>query len=999
MSVSTASPRAILARLRWRAASAVATQRIARKALAVLAGTVTLALGPVSGTAAFWTGSVNLQPGTITAGSVSAGVAAGSRLDHTYSSSALSQTTYLTLSNSGTSAADYSLAFSSTGSAAMADQVILSHWFAANTGDCQPQAVVPAGGWTGPLGSAAAATGTFAGNSTKVLCVRTRLNAAALPTTATITPKVQLTLTVPGTLWSSTASATGTQSVVANTASTNDYTDTVLADGATNYWRLGEASGSVFYDWAGTNDAHAAAGITRGTSGAIKLGSDPATTFSGDSTGTAGTRVVGAAPNRFALEAWFSTTTTTGGKIIGFGNASTGTSGSYDRHIFMDATGRIQFGVYPGGSRTLVSSASYNDGRWHHVVGNLGPNGQELFVDGVRIGSDPNTTAAHVYAGSGGYWRIGGDSPWAGDAWFDGAIDEVAVYGAPLSASRVANHHNISGQGAYPAGAGDPSAVVVQDDAPSLYWRLGEAVDATIAADSSGAGNTGVYSGNVTKPVAGALPGTRNTAASFNGTDGLVASSALVTNPQVFTLELWFNTTSTTGGKLIGFGDAQTGLSTSYDRHLYLQNDGKVVFGVYNAAAHTAVSPRSYNDGTWHHVMATLDAELGMRLYVDGEIVAFNTDTQIAQAYNGYWRVGGDSLTGWAGAPTTPYVTATIDDVAVYGTALTELQVKERWAIATGDPIASFTSTANQTTVSYDGSASYDLDGSIVSYAWDFGDGTKGTGPTATHTYANSYIYIVTLTVTDDSGATSVSKWYQIATDSIAPTAPASITASNVTTNSVTLSWPASTDNLGVQGYQVLRSDGATFNTTGTTYTNTGLTSGTTYTYQVRARDQVNWSAYSPITSATTLNPTFSTATWYAVQNVANSKCVQASGTAAGSSLVQAACATNTAQHFRLLADGAYWRIEYRNAAGQVWDVSGASPTAGAKVILYTSAGTSTHQQWQVVQHGSSYSFKAVHSNMCLQFTGGAAAADGAPLEQATCDNTSAQRFTLAVAQ
>ena len=134
------------------------------------------------------------------------------------------------------------------------------------------------------------------------------------------------------------------------------------------------------------------------------------------------------------------------------------------------------------------------------------------------------------------------------------------------------------------------------------------------------------------------------------------------------------------------------------------------------------------------------------------------------------------------------------------------------------------------------------------------------------------------------------------------------------------------------------------------------------------------------------------------MRNVANSKCVQASDVTDGSSLVQATCATSTAQNFRLLADGANWRIEYRNAAGKVWDVSGASLTAGAKTILYTSASTSTHQQWQVVQYGSNYSFKAVHSNMCLQFTGGTAAVDGASLEQATCNNTNAQRFALVVA-
>lgn len=75
--------------------------------------------------------------------------------------------------------------------------------------------------------------------------------------------------------------------------------------------------------------------------------------------------------------------------------------------------------------------------------------------------------------------------------------------------------------------------------------------------------------------------------------------------------------------------------------------------------------------------------------------------------------------------------------------------------------------------VNFDASESSDPDGSIVSYEWNFGDGTTGSGKTITHTYAGDwYLYIspgsgvaenypiygyydITLTVTDDEGATS----------------------------------------------------------------------------------------------------------------------------------------------------------------------------------------------------------------------------------------------------
>ncbi|NIN35656.1 MAG: PKD domain-containing protein, partial [Gammaproteobacteria bacterium] len=55
--------------------------------------------------------------------------------------------------------------------------------------------------------------------------------------------------------------------------------------------------------------------------------------------------------------------------------------------------------------------------------------------------------------------------------------------------------------------------------------------------------------------------------------------------------------------------------------------------------------------------------------------------------------------------------------------------------------------------ISFNASDSYDLDGTIVSYFWDFGDGTNSTGTTAEHVYGINGTYTVTLTITDDDGA------------------------------------------------------------------------------------------------------------------------------------------------------------------------------------------------------------------------------------------------------
>src|SRR6185503_17489379 len=94
--------------------------------------------------------------------------------------------------------------------------------------------------------------------------------------------------------------------------------------------------------------------------------------------------------------------------------------------------------------------------------------------------------------------------------------------------------------------------------------------------------------------------------------------------------------------------------------------------------------------------------------------------------------------------------------------------------------------------------------------------------------------------------------------DTQAPSVPGQPAASNVTSSSVNLTWAASTDNVGVTGYDVLRSTGggaATVvgTTSGTSFAATGLSGNTTYTFSVRARDAAgNTSAASAGRTVTT---------------------------------------------------------------------------------------------------------------------------------------------------
>ncbi|MEV7558881.1 glycoside hydrolase family 18 chitinase [Streptomyces sp. NPDC089795] len=72
------------------------------------------------------------------------------------------------------------------------------------------------------------------------------------------------------------------------------------------------------------------------------------------------------------------------------------------------------------------------------------------------------------------------------------------------------------------------------------------------------------------------------------------------------------------------------------------------------------------------------------------------------------------------------------------------------------------------------------------------------------------------------------------------PTAPGTPTASNIADTSLTLTWTPATDDKGVKNYDVYRGSSKIATVTGTSYADSGLTKGTTYTYSVTARDTVD---------------------------------------------------------------------------------------------------------------------------------------------------------------
>jgi Zn-dependent metalloprotease/chitodextrinase len=91
------------------------------------------------------------------------------------------------------------------------------------------------------------------------------------------------------------------------------------------------------------------------------------------------------------------------------------------------------------------------------------------------------------------------------------------------------------------------------------------------------------------------------------------------------------------------------------------------------------------------------------------------------------------------------------------------------------------------------------------------------------------------------------------AADTTAPTAPTNLSASATTTTTTNLSWTASTDNVGVTGYDVYQGSTLKASVTGTSYTVTGLSASTAYTFSIKAKDAAgNISASSNVVNVTT---------------------------------------------------------------------------------------------------------------------------------------------------
>ncbi len=201
----------------------------------------------------------------------------------------------------------------------------------------------------------------------------------------------------------------------------------------------------------------------------------------------------------------------------------------------------------------------------------------------------------------------------------------------------------------------------------------------------------------------------------LNGSNGYGETLSYLASPgpQTFSIAAWFKTA--TDGSIIGFTNSQTNTGQSYwDRHLWIDDTGHLVFGLYPNGIYELKSPSTFNNNAWHFVVVTVSPSTttqgSVSMYVDGNLVAggpnsetyLNGATQPAQVYGGWWHLGWSNADqSWPDGPTNPYFSGSLGQIAIFGTSLTATQVSTIYSSANGGQYSSNVTGSIATSTSY----------------------------------------------------------------------------------------------------------------------------------------------------------------------------------------------------------------------------------------------------------------------------------------------------------
>ncbi|MDD2235536.1 MAG: fibronectin type III domain-containing protein [Desulfitobacteriaceae bacterium] len=366
-------------------------------------------------------------------------------------------------------------------------------------------------------------------------------------------------------------------------------------------------------------------------------------------------------------------------------------------------------------------------------------------------------------------------------------------------------------------------------------WQFNEGT-CRVATDTSGNGNNGKICG------ATWVDGKVGKALSFDGNDYVEIPHRANLNPcNAISVEAWINPASIKDWQRI----VSKSPHPNTDYSMFIRADKRVGVSVkMGKVAQTVYSLKNtLQVGTWTHVVGTYDG-CRMRMYINGKQVnSFPLKGKI-NVNKGVLRIGGD--------PKGDNFRGIIDEVSIYNKALTACEVLNHYQAAMKDKeedkeedkeivLAVPTNIKAQATMT-----SITLTWDAVSNATGYdveADGKildNGAATTFVHSelaMASQHSYCVRA-----KNDKTVSSWSKVIVkttigDIEAPTIPQNLRSTEITSNSVALTWDAASDNVGVTGYEVYQGAVLLGKTAETNYTATKLQPGVEYSFMVKAFD------------------------------------------------------------------------------------------------------------------------------------------------------------------
>ncbi|MFI6705384.1 LamG-like jellyroll fold domain-containing protein [Nonomuraea sp. NPDC050478] len=220
------------------------------------------------------------------------------------------------------------------------------------------------------------------------------------------------------------------------------YRSRVLDSDPFGYWRLGEASGTTGTDLGSGAGNLTYQGVTLGQPGALAGTTDTAATFQAGSIVKLPSNTIPHLGDQLSVEAWFKTSQS--GVLVAAGTQESGNL-ARGAMLYVGTDGKLR-GALDAVMTPITSTGTVNDGQWHHAVLTVAGQDQTLYLDGQQVGTTTGTvTAWRTYATIGNGVTDAAKSPAvpSGVQAFplQGQLDEVALYGKPLTAAEVQAHY------------------------------------------------------------------------------------------------------------------------------------------------------------------------------------------------------------------------------------------------------------------------------------------------------------------------------------------------------------------------------------------------------------------------------------------------------------------------------------------------------------------------------------------------------------------------------